>query len=183
MKTALVIVDMLEDFVHGALANTAAKSIIDPIASLAGRSRDNKDWVVLYANDAHRPDDIELRVFPPHAMNGTPGSAVIGELQPQPGDLVIDKRFYSAFTETDLDRSLRSLDVGRLVVVGQHTDCCIRHTSYDAFVRGYELVVCPDATAVFEPADGQPVELRQAQALDYLQSYYGACLQPAAALG
>jgi nicotinamidase-related amidase len=174
---------MLEDFMGGVLANPAAKSIISPIASLAERARDSHEWVVVYANDAHRPDDIELKVFPPHAMAGTQGAAVIGELRPGTGDVVVDKRFYSAFTETHLDQSLRALDVGRLVVVGQHTDCCVRHTSYDAFVRGYELVVCPDATTVYELADAEPVEVRQARALEYLQTYYGARLEPTTAVG
>jgi nicotinamidase-related amidase len=182
MRTALVVVDMLEDFVDGVLANPAAKSIISPIACLAELARNSHEWVVVYANDAHLPDDVELGVFPPHAMAGTPGAAVIGELRPQPGDVIVSKRFYSAFTDTHLDQSLRSLDVGRLVVVGQHTDCCVRHTSYDAFVRGYQLVICPDATAVFDVADAEPVEVRQARALEYLQRYYGARLEPARAI-
>jgi nicotinamidase-related amidase len=41
-------------------------------------------------------------------------------------------------------------DIGRVVIVGQHTDCCVRHTSYDAFLRGFEVVVPGDATAVFQ---------------------------------
>jgi nicotinamidase-related amidase len=40
MQTALVIVDMLNDFVDGILANPAAKSIVGPISSLAERARD-----------------------------------------------------------------------------------------------------------------------------------------------
>jgi nicotinamidase-related amidase len=37
------------------------------------------------------------------------------------------------------------------VVTGQHTDCCCRHTSYDAFARGIKVTVVSDATAVYEP--------------------------------
>ena len=143
MRTALVIVDMLNDFVDGVLGNPPSKEIVEPIASLGERARASDDWVVVYANDAHHLSDVELRVFPPHAMAGTPGAAVISELRPGPEDIVINKRFYSAFTDTELQSTLRVHDVGRLVLVGQHTDCCVRHTSYDAFVRDYELVVCP----------------------------------------
>jgi nicotinamidase-related amidase len=183
MRTALIVVDMLNDFVDGVLGNPAAEKIVAPIASLVEGARENDDWVVVYANDAHRRDDVELRVFPPHAMVGTPGAAVIDDLQPGPGDLVVDKRFYSAFTETDLQGMLRARAVGRIVLVGQHTDCCVRHTSYDAFARGYELVVCPNATTVFEPGSDEPVPVRQHRALEYLQAYYGAHLEESSAVG
>jgi nicotinamidase-related amidase len=102
-----------------------------------------------YANDAHLLIDVELRVFPPHAMAQAAGAALIGELRPGPHDVDIAKRFYSPFTETVFETELPDHQVRRLVVVGQHTDCCVRHTCYDAFVRGYELVVCPDGTTVY----------------------------------
>ncbi len=177
MRTALIVVDMLNDFVEGSLANPAAKTIIGPIASLAERARGEKEWVVVYANDAHLLSDVELRVFPPHALAGTHGAAVVPELAPGPGDLVVGKRFYSAFTETDLAEILADHDVGRLVLVGQHTDCCVRHTSYDAFRAGDELAVCPDATTVFEPGSAEPIAVRQDRALAYLTTYYGARLE------
>lgn len=173
MRTALVVVDMVNDFVDGVLGNPAASSIVDPIARLVGAVRGADDWEVVYANDAHQPDDVELRVFPAHAIAGTPGAAVIDRLRPEPGDVVVDKRFYSAFTGTEIDARLRSRGVERLVLVGQHTDCCVRHTTYDAFARGYELVVCPDATTVFEPGSEEPVDARQERALEYLETYYG----------
>jgi nicotinamidase-related amidase len=183
MRTALVVVDMLNDFVDGTLANPAANAIIEPIFALADNARSADDWVVVYANDAHLPTDIELRVFPPHAMAGTAGSEVVDRLRPNSGDVVVPKRFYSAFTETELDSVLRSRDVGRLVVVGQHTDCCIRHTSYDAFRHGYELTICPEATTVFEPGSSEPLGRRQDRALDYLTTYYGARVVDLAGIG
>ena len=177
MCNALVVVDMLNDFMDGVLGNPAAKEIVGPIAELIDRARASEDWVVLYANNAHLETDVELQVFPPHAMAGTRGADVIDELRPGADDIVVPKRFYSAFTQTDFDAVLSTRDVERLVIVGQHTDCCVRHTSYDAFVRGYQLVVCPDATAVFEPGASEPVGIRQERALDYLRTYYGAALE------
>ncbi len=183
MRTAVVVVDMLNDFVDGVVANPASEAIINPIASLVGRARSSHGWTVVSANDAHRPSDIELRAFPPHAMAGTRGAAAIGALQPQTGDLVVPKRFYSAFTETDLHARLRALDAGRLVLVGHHADCCIRHTGYEAFARAYELIVCPDATTVLAPAGDVTAADRQHQALEYLQGYYGTKLEAAGAVG
>jgi len=182
MRTALMVVDMLNDFVDGVLANPAAGEIVEPIAELAGRARANRDWVVVYANDAHHPDDFELRVFPPHAMAGTEGARVIDALEPQPGDEVVPKRAYSAFTGSSLEECLADNDVQRLVLVGQHTDCCVRHTAYDAFIRGIDLVVCPEATTVYEPGSHEPVPLRQQRALEYLTTFYGARLHSPSAV-
>ena len=183
MRTALVVVDMLNDFVDGVLGNPPAKEIIGPIASLVDRARGDDDWVVVYANDAHHSSDAELRVLLPHAMAGTPGAAVVSLLRPGPRDLVVNKRFYSAFTKTDFETTLRAHEVGRMVLVGQHTDCCIRHTGYDAFVRDYELVVCPDATTVFGPGAEESLASRQERALEYLHTYYGARREPVATVG
>ncbi len=174
VRSALVVVDMLNDFVDGVLGNPSARGIVDPIAELTARARATRDWVVIYANDAHELSDVELRVFPPHAMAGTPGAAVVDELQPEHEDVVVPKRFYSSFTASALEHELRSHDVGRLVMVGQHTDCCVRHTAYDAFAKGFEITVCPDATTVYEPGSPEPASERQARALDYLRTYYGA---------
>lgn len=136
MATGLLVLDMLTDFTTGRLANPAAGQITGAIAALVGAARAREDWLVVYGNDAHRPGDFELAVFGEHAMAGSPGAEVIGELAPQPGDIVVPKRYYSAFTETDLDATCRVHRIERLVVTGQHTDCCCRHSCYDAFARG-----------------------------------------------
>ncbi len=182
MTTALLILDMLSDFTSGKLANPAAEQITDAIAGLAAAARGRNDWLVIYGNDAHQPGDFELAVFGEHAMAGSPGAAVIDQLAPQPGDLVVPKRYYSAFTETDLDASCRVHGVRRLVVTGQHTDCCCRHTSYDAFARGIQVIAVSDATAVYEPFAAGRYQQAQDEALRYLRTYYGAEVTTAADL-
>jgi nicotinamidase-related amidase len=85
----------------------------------------------------------------------------------------VPKRYYSAFTDTDLDTTCRVRDIRRIVIVGQHTDCCCRHTAYDAFRRGLDITVVPDATCVYEPMTEGQYEQRQRSALDYLHTFYG----------
>jgi nicotinamidase-related amidase len=182
MNTALVIVDMLQDFVDGRLANPAAVPTIERIGALADAARRRKDWIVVYGNDAHQPGDVELRLFGEHAMVGTKGAEVIEALAPAGGDIVVPKRYYSAFTQTDLEATCLVHDVGRVVIAGQHTDCCVRHTSYDAYMRGLEVVVPADATAIFQPLSEEPVEARQQRALDYLRTFYGVSVVPTAEL-
>jgi nicotinamidase-related amidase len=174
MTTAVLVLDMLADFTSGKLANPAAEQIIKPITALAQAARERDDWLVIYGNDAHRPGDFELAVFGEHAMAGTPGAAVVEGLAPQPGDLIVPKRYYSAFTQTDLDATCRVHGISQLVITGQHTDCCCRHTSYDAFLRGIELTAVSDATAVYQPFAAGHYQSAQDNALRYLGTYYGA---------
>jgi len=174
MKTGLVILDMLNDFVDGTLANPAAKPIIGNIDQLAEAARDRDDWVVVYANDAHRPGDVEFEVFGEHALAGSPGAEVVPELTPTEGDIVVPKRFYSAFTETDLDATCRVHNIGKMVIVGQHTNCCCRHTTYDAFLRGIEVAVVSDATCLFQPMVGDKYDEAQGEALGYLTTFYNS---------
>src|SRR5258708_37600095 len=136
MATALLVLDMLTDFTSGKPANPAASQITDPIAELMQAARGRDDWIVVYGNDAHRPGDFELSVFGEHAMAGSPGAAVIEELSPLPGDIIVPKRYYSAFTETDLDATCRVHRIDRLGLTRQHPDRCCRHTSRDATAPG-----------------------------------------------
>ncbi|HZD65157.1 MAG TPA: isochorismatase family cysteine hydrolase [Acidimicrobiales bacterium] len=172
MTTGLLVVDMLNDFMSGTLANPAAEQTVVPIAGLLTVARD-LDWVVLYGNDAHHPGDIELRQFGEHAMQDTTGAQVIDPLKPEATDLVVPKRFYSAFTQTDLLATIRARGIDRLVIAGQHTDCCVRHTAYDAFVAHIPVTVVAEATAVYGPGSHEPVATRQERALGYLHTYYG----------
>jgi nicotinamidase-related amidase len=182
MKTALVVLDMLNDFVDGTLANPAAEPIIETIDRLADAARDRDDWVVVYANDAHKAGDVEFEVFGEHALAGSPGAEVVPALTPEGDDIVVPKRFYSAFTETDLDATCRVHNIGKMVIVGQHTNCCCRHTTYDAFLRGIEVAVVSDATCMFEPMTGDRYDDAQQEALSYLATFYNSQVLEAAAL-
>ncbi|MGH3059998.1 MAG: cysteine hydrolase family protein [Gaiellaceae bacterium] len=163
---ALVIVDMLKDFVDGKLANPKAQGIIEPLQRLLAHAREN-EWVVVFSNDAHQPDDPELKVWGEHAMAGDPGAEVIGELEPREGEIISPKRGYGAFDGTGLDEQLRTLGVDEVVITGQHTHICVRHSSYGALIRGYEITVPKDAVCAFEGVSEE-------DALEYLKSTYGA---------
>jgi nicotinamidase-related amidase len=167
---AVLVVDMLRDFVDGALANPHAQEIVEPIKRLLEHAR-SAGWVVVFSNDAHRSGDPELAVWGEHAMAGDPGAEVIDELEAQPGEreLVVQKRAYGAFDGTDLDERLRGLGVDEVVVVGQHTHICVRHTSYGALIRGYAITVPRDGVCAFDGVDEE-------EALDYLRTVYGARL-------
>jgi Amidases related to nicotinamidase len=163
---ALVVVDMLRDFIDGELANPRAHVIIEPIQRLLAHAR-NEGWIVVFSNDAHQPDDPELRVWGEHAMAGTPEADVIPQLEPRDGEIVSPKRVYSAFDFTGLDEQLKERGVDEVVITGQHTHICVRHTSYGALIRGYGITIPRDAVCGFEGVD-------EDEALAYLEMAYGA---------
>jgi len=81
---ALIIVDMLDDFVDGKLANPRAQAIVEPLARLLAHARE-EGWVVVFSNDAHDPEDPEMAIWGEHAMEGDPGAQVIEALAPREG--------------------------------------------------------------------------------------------------
>ncbi len=180
---AVIIIDMLNDFVTGALANPAGEEITPKIAALLDHAR-SEGWLVVFANDAHMPGDYEEKVWGQHALAGTPGAAVIPELAPQDGDIELPKRFYSSFYETGLESLLRQNGVTEVILTGQHTNICVRHTSSDAFNNGFEISVPRDATAMFRLPDHTDVDYAamQQDALDYLVNVYGANITTVAEL-
>ena len=163
---ALIIVDMLNDFVDGKLANPKAQAIVEPLQRLLAHARED-GWVVVFSNDAHQPDDPELKVWGEHSMAGTPGAQVISQLAPREGEIVSPKRDYGAFEGTGLAEQLDELGVDEVVIAGQHTHICVRHSSYGALRRGYEISIPRDAVCAFEGVD-------EDEALAYLEMAYAA---------
>ena len=103
---------------------------------------------VVYANDAHIPGiDHELELWAPHGIAGR--TRIFPEVNVADSDLVITKRRYSGFFETDLDLTLRELGVDTVIAVGEDTNICVLHTLADAYFLGYASVVVEDATRTF----------------------------------
>ena len=167
VKPAIIVVDMLNDFVYGALTCDRGKAIVPATARLLEAARE-KGVPVIFSNDAHlRNIDRELTIWGDHAIAGTPGAEVIPELKLSEGDYVVPKRRYSGFFQTDLDILLKELGVQTVVMTGLHTHMCVRHTSADAFSLGYDVVVAKEATDSFTEED-------YLGGLAYLKTCYGA---------
>lgn len=62
------------------------------------------------------------------------------ELEP-----LVEKAFRDSFEATTLEAELSRLAVGRLFIVGAHTDGCVRSTLHGALVRGYDTTLVSDA--------------------------------------
>lgn len=78
-------------------------------------------------------------------------SAVIDELMPDDGDIVIEKYGYGAFHGTDLDRRLGALGVASLLATGTVTQICVEETAREAFHHGYRTTIVADAVSSYAP--------------------------------
>ena len=172
IRPAIIIVDVLNDFVTGELGIKRAESIIAPLQHLVDAA--HKMMVpVIFSNDAHYLQDVEVtRKWGQHAMKGSYGAEVISELTPDlTKDYIVEKRTYSGFYETGLDSLLRNLYDGEgvktVVLCGLHTHMCVRHTGADAFFRGYYIIVASDGTEAFTAQHHK-------NGLRYLKNVYGA---------
>lgn len=170
-RPAILVIDMLNDFVHGRLKCDRAGRIVPNIKALLEAAR-KKGVPVFFCNDEHLPiDTYEMKLWGPHAMKGTEGARVIDELAPAETDYVVPKRTYSAFDGTGLDKALRGVYGGKgadtVIITGLHTNICDRHTAYDAFVRGLDIVVAEDGVEAFTEQD-------HSSGLDYMKRVYGA---------
>jgi len=175
VNQAVIVLDMLNDFVTGELKCERAKHIIPNLKKLVEAAR-KKGVPVIYSNDAHYPVDEEVvERWGKHAIKGTKGAEVIPELKPTAKDYVLEKRAYSGFFETGLDPLLRSLyrgeGVKEVILVGLHTNICVRHTAADAFFRGYKITVAKDGVEAFTQEDHE-------QGLKYLENIYSAKILP-----
>ncbi|MFW9804829.1 MAG: cysteine hydrolase family protein [Candidatus Thorarchaeota archaeon] len=146
-KTALIVIDMLVDFVDekGALVVPGAKDLVPIQAKLLAHAR-QKSATVVYLADNHMPDDEEFKVWPKHSVAGTRGAQIVDKLAPGEREKVIPKRRYSGFFGTDLDLTLREAGIADIILMGVLTDICVMYTSADASARGYNVYVVADGT-------------------------------------
>ena len=172
-RSAILVIDLVNDFVlpggviaeaGGTDSQVRAQGMMPTLERLLDSARETGVTVV-YAPDTHTPVDAELRKWPPHAMKGTKQAEIVTRIAPKPGDLVLEKTTYSPFVSTDIDAQLKQRGITRLYITGLHTDCCVRHTSGDAFQRGYELVWITDAMQAF-------TDEAHAQGLEYFKTWY-----------
>lgn len=169
LKAALLVIDMIKEFVTGRLGGAHAQAVVPNIKRLAETARRGGSPVV-YVTDAHLMGvDHEFDVWGSHAVAGSPEAEMVPTLAPMKGDHRLYKRRYSAFYATGLDALLRDLEVDTVVLTGVLTNVCIQHTAADAFYRGYRIVVPTDCVNALTPEE-------QDASLAFMRRMYDAML-------
>jgi nicotinamidase-related amidase len=178
-RTAMIVVDMQNDFCHGAgwLASIGVdiaplRAPIEPLRRLLPVLRE-LGVPILWVNWGVRPDRMNLSPSLLHVYNPTgtgvglgdalPGcgervltegsktAAIVDELDIDARDIQISKHRMSGFWDTPLDAILRNLDVTTLLFGGVNADQCVLHTLADANFLGYDTILIEDCCATSSP--------------------------------
>ena len=168
--SAVLVIDMLNDFLvkGGKMVLPGGDHIVPNQKALISAARDIH-IPIIYVNDAHRPglrEDREFLKRGQHCIEGSWGAEVIDALRPCAEDLIIAKRRFSGFFETDLDLTLKDLGIQILIVMGVVTNICVRSTIHDAFFRGYKVIVPTDCVEATGPRE-------QASSLYDIETHFG----------
>jgi nicotinamidase-related amidase len=161
-KTALIVVDMQNDFVApGApLESRAGRAMLPHLQRAIACCREH-GIPVIYTAHVHRAGGCDLGLLahaPPIArgdalVDGSPGAAIYPDIAPRDEEIVIAKHRFSAFYGTDLEIILRGLGVTTVVITGVTTENCCHATARDAFFRDFQVVFLSDATATRDYPD------------------------------
>jgi ureidoacrylate peracid hydrolase len=193
-QSAIVVVDMQNAFaskngmldIAGADISGASRvvSVISEVLSSARRA----GMPIVYLQMGYKPDlsdsggpespnwhkelGIRLMNCRPDlkgklVTEGTWDFAIVDELAPQPGDIVIVKTRYSGFARTALDAELRARGVRYLFFTGIATNVCVESTLRDAFFLDYWPLLITDATMAAGPPSIQEATLFN------IESYFG----------
>jgi nicotinamidase-related amidase len=132
--------------------------------TIASELPDGEDWIpTLRRTNAVAREEIGEAVFPSRTDRW---ARIVEALTPRPGEVVINKTTYSAFTSSGLAVLLRNLRIETLVLGGIITNRCVETTAREATDRGYRVILLEDASATYSP------ELQEATMLS-LQGSYG----------
>ena len=163
-KAALIVVDMLNDFLDpggslyvGAQAREIIPFVAQKIAEFRAPGR-----VVIFVCDAHTIDDPEFGAFPAHAVKGSWGAGIIPELPAAPTDHRVEKTRHSAFDHTNLDDILKKEQVEDVHLVGVLTSICVFSTYKDLFHRKLPGLVYRQGVADSDP-EAHAFALKQMQ--------------------
>ena len=177
-QSAVVVVDMQNAFASkGGLLDIAgidisgAQAVVQSIGALISSAR-SANIPIVFLQMGFKPDlsnsggpespnwhkELALRLM--HCrpelkgkllIEGTWDFAVVDELKPRPGDLVIVKNRYSGFARTSLDSELRSRGIRYLLFAGIATNVCVESTLRDAFFLDYWPILISDAAMAAGP--------------------------------
>jgi gluconolactonase len=159
-RAALVIQDMQNDVIiaGGAFADSGSpvhaieQNVVANVAALAAAAR-AAGVPVLHVWYIVEPGARGLRLNAPlfqgvkessALVRGTWGAAPAEGLEPQEGDLIVEKMRMSAWQGSRFENLLRGLDRDTVIVTGAWTNMSIEHTARTGADKGYNMIVPED---------------------------------------
>ena len=170
--SALIIVDMLNDFIDGSMACLNAKEAVNETAAFidgktapeSGQDDENAilgQFPILFICDHHPADHCSFiengGQWPAHCVTGTRGSAIHDKLTPYVSEELTfykgcdkNQEQYSGWEGMNkagqsVEEVLDLLDINEVYVCGIATEYCVKATAEDLFKAGKKVTVLKDA--------------------------------------
>jgi len=170
--TALLLVDVINAFfaADGAFHYDDAALVLPALEQLLAAARDGGRLVV-HARESHYRGlaDLEGRKLPPHCVVGESDAEFFAGFEPVNDEVELRKRRYSAFFASDLEITLRELEVDSLQLIGWSTSLAVATTAIDAWQLGFPTTVVSDLT-IAHAWGGHTVDENQEWSLDYISA-------------
>lgn len=142
-KTAFLIIDIQNAlYSYPIIYPSHGNLILDRIKSLLEKARATGTTVVYVQHTG--TDEYE---------KGTETWEICPEIQPMPGEPIVEKTSWDSFYKTNLHEILQDLGITKLVIAGMQTEFCLDTTCRRAFSMEYETVLVEDAHTTFDTAD------------------------------
>jgi nicotinamidase-related amidase len=141
-KTALLVVDLQKGIVGLPTAHPIAEVMANTV-KLLGAFRQRGLPVVLINVAGGAPGRIEQSRIRGELPEGW--ADLVPELDRQPGDHIVTKRTWGAFTNTDLEQRLRQAGVTQVVIAGVATGTGVESTARHAYELGFNVALAVDA--------------------------------------
>ena len=168
---ALVVVDMLYDFIDGSMACQHAEEAVgatlrfveEKMTSPTDEEVIRGAFPVLFVRDFHPADHCSFTEsggpWPPHCVQGTRGARIHEALEPYADEALTFFKGYDRATEqysgfegiNEAGQSLHDvldiMDIKTVFVCGIATEYCVRNTCEDLLKAGFKVIVLQDALA------------------------------------
>jgi len=162
--TAVVLIEYQNDFTSdGGALHPAVSEVMDKTDMLENTKRvvekaRESGATVMYAPITFAEGYNELSSHPYGILKGvvdgnafvkgTWGAAIIDELAPEAGDILIEgKRGLDTFASTNLDFILRSKGITTIAIGGFLTNCCVESTMRTGYEHGFQVITLQDCMA------------------------------------
>ena len=165
-RSTLIVQDLQNDVIaeggafaeSGAPAHARSQSVVANVESLMQAAR-RAGMAVIHVHYVVEEGAPGLKLNAPlfqsvaetkALVRGTWGAAPVEGLEPQAGDLVVEKMRMNAFHDTRLDTLLKGLGAETVVIAGAWTNFSVEHTARHAADAGYRAVVLTDGTSTVD---------------------------------
>lgn len=174
---ALIVVDMLYDFIDGSLACQNAEEAVDAAVRFIDKMTDGQagdsseildTFPILFVCDSHPSDHTSFKEYggtwPKHCIAGTRGAEIHSSLAPYASEELTflkgcsrDEEQYSGYEGRNsagqsLGEVLELLDISDIYICGIATEYCVRNTAEDLEKAGFDVTLVKNALACVDKA-------------------------------